>query len=74
MVVSAHAPTRSGRVLLCGQQTKNGVSAHQRYQLTCAKYVNRPFQGSLTKMDGKELRDEIKTQSPTIKRTLYMQG
>ena len=44
MVVPANAPTCSGRLLLCSQQTKKGFSAHQRHQLTCAKHVNRSFQ------------------------------
>ncbi|WP_282387939.1 MULTISPECIES: hypothetical protein, partial [unclassified Pseudomonas] len=31
--VPANAPTCSGRLLLCSQQTKKGVSAHQRHHL-----------------------------------------
>ncbi|WP_224789735.1 hypothetical protein, partial [Pseudomonas fluorescens] len=33
MTVPTNAPTCSGRLLLCSQQTKKGLSAHQRHHL-----------------------------------------
>lgn len=39
-----NAPTCSGRLFLCGQQSKKGFRAHERHQLVGSEYANRSLE------------------------------